>query len=374
MWRYIMPVLGILTLATAVYLTSRFARFGWAERLSGGRSWLRLLLAAAAAVLLMGGIWWLMGSFSAMVAYVHLLVFWALCDGVGWLIRRRRGSGEARPRRYSAGAAALALSALYLGTGWYLAHNVWRATYQVTTPKAVEDLRVALIADSHLGTTFDGEGFGRWMEKLQADHPDLLVVAGDFVDDDTSLADMRAACRALGEVETRYGVYYVFGNHDKGYYGDAYRGYGAEELTAELEKNGVTVLRDQTVPLGEGYCLVGRLDRSEAQRGGSRLSMEELTADLDRSRFTIVADHQPQDFAAQAESGVDLVLSGHTHGGWLFPMTVLDRYIGADDLVYGHEVRGDTHFIVTSGISDWAMRFRTGCRSEYVIVDITQAP
>ena len=88
--------------------------------------------------------------------------------------------------------------------------------------------------------------------------------------------------------------------------------------------------------------------------------MEELTADLDPDKFSIVLDHQPQDYEAQAKAGVDLVLSGHTHGGQLFP----------DDRVYGYEKRGSTNFIVTSGISDWAIKFKTGCRSEYLMLEI----
>ena len=94
--------------------------------------------------------------------------------------------------------------------------------------------------------------------------------------------------------------------------------------------------------------------------------------DLDPGKYTIVLDHQPQDYAAQEEAGADLVLSGHTHGGQLFPLMVIENHsnITPDDKVYGHEKRGKTDFIVTSGISDWAIRFKTGCKSEYVIVEI----
>ena len=100
--------------------------------------------------------------------------------------------------------------------------------------------------------------------------------------------------------------------------------------------------------------------------------METLTADLDDSHFSIVMDHQPCDYEAQAASSVDLVVSGHTHGGQLFPLMQFENLmaLGGDDKVYGYEKRENTNFIVTSGISDWAIKFKTGCRSEYVLIDI----
>lgn len=82
-------------------------------------------------------------------------------------------------------------------------------------------------------------------------------------------------------------------------------------------------------------------------------------------------NNQPCDYANQAKSGVDLVVSGHTHGGQLFPLMNIENLTGlGDDRVYGYEKRDNTNFIVTSGISDWEIRFKTGCKSEYVIVNI----
>ena len=90
--------------------------------------------------------------------------------------------------------------------------------------------------------------------------------------------------------------------------------------------------------------------------------------------YSIVLDHQPRDYAAETASNVDLVLSGHTHGGQMIPlMQLIRRFHIVDDNVYGLERRENTDFIVTSGISDWAIQFKTGCRSEYVIIDVQGA-
>ena len=84
----------------------------------------------------------------------------------------------------------------------------------------------------------------------------------------------------------------------------------------------------------------------------------------------IVLDHQPTEFNEKADANVDLVLCGHTHGGQLFPFNNIGKLIKANDLIYGLERRKNTDFIVTSGISDWAIKFKTGTKSEFVIINI----
>ena len=122
--------------------------------------------------------------------------------------------------------------------------------------------------------------------------------------------------------------------------------------------------------LGEDLAIVGRKDRSEEQRGRSRLSAEDVLRDVDHERYIVLLDHQPHDFDDEAAAGADLVLSGHTHGGQFIPITHVGEWIGENALRYGHERRGDTDFVVSSGISNWAFRFKTGCRSEIVLIDL----
>lgn len=164
--------------------------------------------------------------------------------------------------------------------------------------------------------------------------------------------------------------YFAFGNHDKGFHNPAIRGFTGADLINELTKNGVRVLQDETVILNSAVYIVGRNDLSELQRGGSRLSMQKLTQGLDKSKFIIVMDHQPADYNNQVQSGADLVLSGHTHGGQLWPLNKVGEWIGANDRTYGYERRLLTDFIVTSGLSDWSIKFKTGTKSEFVIINL----
>ena len=95
-----------------------------------------------------------------------------------------------------------------------------------------------------------------------------------------------------------------------------------------------------------------------------------LLAGVDEDKYIILLDHQPSDYDSEALSPADLVLSGHTHGGQLIPITYVGKWFGIVDREYGYERREGTDFIVTSGISDWELQFKTGASSEYVIITV----
>lgn len=370
MWILIFCAVIFGTLLAIAYLVSRFARFSIVRKVAKERKIVRLLAGLVPVILIFLGTGITMGVINAMICILHLMLIWLLCDGIHKLVEKIRKKNFTK---YYTGVFAIGITVVYLVCGWYLANHVWRTEYILATDKQVGELRIVQFADSHVGTTFDGEGFAEQVQAMQSENPDVVVVTGDYVDDDTTKEDMIAACQALGTLKTTYGVYYAFGNHDKGYYGSQYRGYSGDDLIAELEKNNVNVLQDETVLLDDRFYLIGRQDRSEEQMGSSRASMQELTNGLDSDKYSIVLDHQPHDYEAQAASGVDLVLSGHTHGGQLLPVNYVGEWTGENDKTCGFEKRENTNFIVTSGISDWAIKFKTGCKSEYVVIDVQGA-
>ena len=202
------------------------------------------------------------------------------------------------------------------------------------------------------------------MIEINEINPDIVVVTGDFVDDDTSLKDMIRSCEGLGALKTKYGVYFIYGNHDKGYFD--YREYGDKELREELIKNNVIILEDEGVDLVGNIYLLGRQDAQVR----TRKSVEELMNDVDISKYVIVLDHEPNDYDNEEKANMDLVISGHTHGGQVFPLQIIDKMFGANDQIYGFERRGNTSFIVSSGIGDWAVKFKTFTKAEYVVIDI----
>ena len=362
-WVILFFLLMAMAAGGVVYLFTRFHRFSFIEKLAERHkllSWLICLIPLGGLACLC-----LINYYTFIVVILHLLIFWMIADIAAAVVRR---AAKKKRRRNTEGVLAIVFTAVYLAFGWYNAHNVRRTEYDLHTDKPLPNgsLKIAAIADAHIGITLDGDGFAREMERISAEEPDILLIAGDFVDDDTCRSDMLRACEALGKAYTRYGVYFIEGNHDKGYM-EGHRNFTLEEMYAELKRNGVTVLSDEIAQAAEGVAVVGRRDKYNEDRK----AMSGLAEDMDHSCYNIVLDHQPNDYAAEAESGADLVYSGHTHGGHIWPSGYIGLLLKANDKVYGQETRGDTQFIVTSGISGWAIPFKTGTYSEYNIINVS---
>lgn len=368
MWIAIMWTVLVVTGAAWVYVSNRICRFLTIKKITGDNETKKAIFGGGICLFLFCLTGLVLNFANAIICLIYFAMFWMLSDALFWGIEKARGK---KFGAYYAGIFAIVTCVCALAAGWYCDHNVWQTNYVLTTDKNVENLRVVAFADSHLGTTFNAEGLANHVKEMEKQNPDVALVVGDFVDDGTSKADMIKACEILGKMKTKYGVYFVFGNHDKGYYGPQYRGFGLDELVAELIKNGIKILQDEAVAVNEDFYIVGRRDFSEVrERSGYRKPMKKLLKDLDESKYIIVADHQPADFDAQAEAGADFVIAGHTHGGQLFPFNWVGKWIGANEEIYGLSRRKNTDFVVTSGISDWAIKFKTGTKSEFVVVDI----
>lgn len=371
MWLSIFVSTFVALILGFIYLVSRFYKYDITKNISNAISTdnkkLRIVVSWFFVVIILVILWLTMGVMNMIVCIIHLVLFWVIFDIAFYIAKKIRKQDF---KRYYAGIVAVVCAVVYLSTGWFQAHHVWETDYTIETDKEIGDLRVVQFADSHIGATFNGKDLEDYTAEIQELNPDVVLITGDFVDDDTSKEDMIDACKALGTLKTKYGVYFSFGNHDKGYYGDEYRGYGTNDLITELEKNNVTVLQDENVLIDNRFYIIGRNDVSELIRNGSRLEMSELTKGLDTSKYMIVMDHQPNDYENEKNANIDLVLSGHTHGGQFFPVNRMGEWLGANDKTYGYEKRDNTNFIVTSGIADWAIKFKTGCISEYVVIDI----
>ena len=367
--RWIILAIVVLGFCAAglIFLISRICKFPAIKKITEGSRIKRILLSFLIVTVCCILLYLTLGMVNCMICIIHVAVIWLITDLVSFLICKIR---KRKPKGYPAGLLAILLSVLYLSYGWYNAHNIVETDYVITTEKDLggKDLRVVMFADSHVGATFHADRFAEYTKEMEALSPDVVVLVGDFIDDDTTKEDMLACCKALGEIKATYGVYFVYGNHDRGYFRSEEKGYGPADLAEALRANNVTILQDEAPLIDGRFYLIGREDASIRNRA----DMTALTAGLDPDKYQIVLDHQPHDYKAQEEAGVDLVLSGHTHGGWLFPFNNFGEKNGVDDKTYGREKRSNTEFIVTSGISEWALKFKTGTISEYVVIDIRQ--
>lgn len=339
-----------------IYIVSRLHKFNFIHNITNKWiSWIFSLIP----ILVIGV---LFNYVNTLVILSHLAIFFVLSELVVKLIKKIRKKDF---NYYLAGVIAIIVTTIYLGIGAYLDYHVFETHYEIVTEKNIgtDSFRIIQISDSHVGATFNGEGFYKHMEKISQINADLLVITGDFVDDDTTYSDMVKSCEALSLAKPKYGVYFIYGNHDKGYFD--YRNFKDKELREELEKNGVIILDDEVVEINDHIYLIGRYDKTDK----NRKSIDELTKGLDKNRYIIDLNHQPNDYKNEMNK-VDLVLSGHTHGGQLFPLGYIGLLTGSNDEFYGLHQRGNTYFIVNSGISDWAIDFKTGTYSEYGVIEI----
>ncbi len=364
MWIVIFGAVFIAAIACFWYLCSRVYLFVPEIKNVGGTNVRWRVFASCTAVICFFTMFSLMlGYMNAIIIVVHLALFWLLSDLLFFIIKKIRKKGF----KYNfAAALAVVATFVYLTVGFVLANNVYVTRYDMYTDKYVGELRIILFADSHVGATFDGEGLAEYCKRMNEYDPDIVVISGDFVDDETTRENMIAACKSLGTLTPEYGVFYVFGNHDKGYYDNALRGFTVSDLVDNLTGNGVTVLEDEAVLINDRFYVIGRADASEKDRA----EISALTADLDKTKYAVVLNHQPTDYKNESVSSVDLVLGGHTHGGQMAPIGLISDLFGLNDRTYGSEKRGNTNFVVTSGISDWEIKFKTGCFSEFVVVDV----
>lgn len=231
-------------------------------------------------------------------------------------------------------------------------------------PGALSGFRIVQLTDIHIGPTI-GRG---WLEgvvaKVNALDPDLVAITGDLVDG--SVEDLREHVAPLKELRAKHGVFFVTGNHE--YYS------GADEWIAELGRLGVRVLRNERVTIGQGedcFELAGVDDWSSRRFGGGHgPDLERALAGCDPSREVVLLAHQPKQVAEAAAKGVGLQLSGHTHGGQIWPWGYFVRL--DQPHVAGLRQHGPTQIYVSRGTGYWGPPMRVGAPPEISLVELTR--
>ncbi len=269
----------------------------------------------------------------------------------------------ARSLAVTAGVAAVGTA----GTGLYVANSapVVRRV-PITLPRldpALDGLRIVTFSDGHLSATYGGRRFERLVDIVNAQRPDVVAIVGDLVDGDVD--ELREDVAPLADLVSEQGVYFVTGNHE--YFVDT------TAWLRHLPTLGVDVLRNERVPIrrgGASFDLAGIDDRTAASSGvpGHAADLDAALDGRDDAVPVVLLAHQPAQVEQARAAGVDLQLSGHTHGGQLWPF---DYVIRLDQpSVEGLSRQGDTQLYVTSGAGYWGPPMRVGARPEVTVVEL----
>jgi len=229
---------------------------------------------------------------------------------------------------------------------------------------SLSGFRIAQLTDLHIGPTLGAGWLHDVVARTNAAEPDLIVITGDLVDG--SVAALRAETAPLALLKAKHGVFFVTGNHE--YYS------GVDEWIAELTRLGIRVLRNEHVPIGgpEGFDLAGVDDWSSKRFGnGHGPDLSRALAGRDAARELVLLAHQPKQIHEAAAKGVGLQLSGHTHGGQIFPWGLFVRI--DQPYVAGLDRHEDTMIYVSRGTGFWGPPMRVGAPSEISLLELVRA-
>ncbi len=248
-------------------------------------------------------------------------------------------------------AAVVVIGAVHLNT-------IRVKEYQVDVPRrsaAIKHLKIAMAADFHLGQMTHKTFMEKFTARINALHPDIVLLPGDIVEGHSNDGDMAEFARRFRQIKAKYGVFASPGNHES---------HGRSSKSDFFARAGINMLTDTYVVIDNSFCLVGRNDR----RSNNRKSIDELLDNIPDRLPVIVLDHRPTHLEQVSKRGVDIQVSGHTHNGQLFPLNYIIESIY--ELAWGYKKIRGTHFFVTCGIQVWGPPVKTAGNSEIMVINV----
>ncbi|MGF9965986.1 metallophosphoesterase [Bacillus rhizoplanae] len=259
------------------------------------------------------------------------------------------------------GIIVLLIFVLIFAYGTFNAYSPIVRKYEIDVPKKANNrkrLRVAMASDMHFGKLSGLSHLQRLVDHVNDMKPDIILLPGDIIDDHPEYFIKKNMGQVMKQMHAPLGIYGVLGNHE--YYGGA-----IPEFLQEMDKIDVKILLDEVVKIEDCFYIVGRRDKTDR----NRKSFEELMSAVDKSFPIVAMDHQPFELKQAEASGVDLLLSGHTHRGQMAPNHIITRRMY--ELDWGYVQKDLFHAIVSSGFGFWGPALRLGSRSEIIQIELT---
>ena len=242
-------------------------------------------------------------------------------------------------------------------------HNKVRVPMEIDTKgKVTRPLKLVLMSDLHLGYHNGRQEFAKWVDMINGEQPDLVLIGGDIIDISVRPLIEEGVAEEFRRLKAP--VYACLGNHEY---------YSGEPRAQQFYRDaGIHLLRDSVVTLPDygNLAIIGRDDRTNA----GRKSVAELMKECQDPQppilggYQLLLDHQPYHLERTAKAGIDFQFSGHTHYGQVWPISWIEDAIY--ECAYGSLTKGNTRFYVSSGIGIWGAKFRIGTQSEYVVLTL----
>ena len=250
----------------------------------------------------------------------------------------------------SAFVAATSLSAKSI----YNARHIELEKVDIKINGLKKSYKIVQISDLHIGGLIDKDFMHTIVGRINACEPDAVVITGDLVD--VKIAHALEAIAELKALKSRYGTFYIVGNHE--YF------HGVEQIIACVKRIGIRVLENENVYIGEegkGFNLAGVYDVFGYRKEKFMPDIKQALRDK-KDAPTVLLAHQPR-FIDEVQDGVDLMLSGHTHGGQLYPFKFLVQLV--QPYIYGlHQHNKELQIYVNKGTGFWGPPMRLGSTAE----------
>ena len=310
----------------------------------------------------------------------HLVTFYCIGTAIGLALRRIGGTPlTVWHIVWLDGITPWLLTGLIMWWGRRRALRLCTTKYSLTTRKNLPNGRLTIVQVSDVHpracAAMDHTRIPELKAKIEACRPDLLVLTGDIFDEFTEPEELDAFCKLFGELDAPLGKYYVLGNHDLFHHWRE-PSYGRADLEGAFARAHIRILEDvsQLAYVGKDATpvrIVGRKDWLYTQ--GNRFTPAQLMPNGPDNVYTILLDHEPRELKADAAAGANLILSGHTHGGQIWPTGLVAKLFRYNELNYGmKQITPACAAIVSGGTGTWGYKIRTEGKTELVMVEIEQ--